>query len=152
MEVVAWCPLLFGLWLLTLSSASVAESVTAGLASLVCAVVARSGRKASRVRWRPGPGWLRWFALLPVAVCADTVRIFAVAARMTLGRAAPEQWKRIELPGDRSKARADARRAAAVLALSTAPGSFVVDSPPDEPLVVHTVVSGPPRIADRVRR
>lgn len=151
-EVLAWWPLLFGLWLLTLSSMSVAESVTAAIAALLCAVIARAGRRASRVRWRPRPAWVRWFALVPAAVCADTVRVFGVAARMVFGRPAPQRWRRIELPAERSIARADARRAAAVLALSAAPGSFVVDASPDGPLEVHTVVSGPPRIDDQVQR
>jgi multisubunit Na+/H+ antiporter MnhE subunit len=151
-EVLAWCPLLFGLWLLTLASVSIAESIAAGISAVLCAVIARAGRRASRVRWHPDPGWLRWFALLPIAICVDTVRVFAIAVRMAFGRPAPQRWDRIELPADRSTARADARRAAAVLALSTAPGSFVVDAPPDGPLLVHTLVSVPPRIDERVGR
>lgn len=152
MEVLAWFALLFGLWLLTLSSVSVAESVVAAICAAVCAVIARAGRRASRVRWRPDPAWLRWFALVPAAVCADTVRVFAVAARMLVGRPVSEQWTEVNLPVERSAARSDARRAAAVLALSTPPGSFVADAAPGGPLVVHRLVSGPPRIDERVGR
>lgn len=150
MEIAVWWLLLFGLWLITLSSMSVAEAVTAAVVALLCAVVARAGRRASKVDWRPELAWLTWFAMVPIVLCVDTVRLFAATA--TRGRNIPQRFEKLELPGDRSDARADARRAAAVLALSATPGSVVLDAAPDRPLVLHVVVSGRPRLDERIGR
>jgi multisubunit Na+/H+ antiporter MnhE subunit len=147
-EIAVWWVLLFGLWMLTLSSVSVAESVTAAVAALLCAFAARAGRRASRVGWRPRLAWLTWFAMVPVALCMDTVRLFVATVRRDL----PERFDEVELPTDRPAARADARRAAAVLALSATPGSVVLDAAPDRPLLLHVVVSGRPRLDERIGR
>jgi multisubunit Na+/H+ antiporter MnhE subunit len=147
-ELLLWWLLLFGLWLLTLSSVSVAESVVAAVLALLCAFVARAGRRASRVGWRPQLAWLTWFALLPIVLCMDTVRLFVG----TVTRNLPQRLEEVELPDDRSAARGDARRAAAVLALSATPGSVVLDAAPDRPLVLHVVVSGRPRLDKRIGR
>lgn len=149
METVVWWVLLVGLWVLTLSSVSVAEVVVAASCALPCAALATAGRQVSGARWRPAVAWLRWFAVLPVAVCTDTWRLFVATPRLIRGTGS---WRHIELPDDPSAARAAARRAAAVLTVSATPGTLVADTPPEKPMLVHVLVSGRPRLDDRVAR
>jgi hypothetical protein len=51
----------------------------------------------------------------------------------------------VQLPADEPKERAVARRALAALTLSASPGALVIDSPPDGPLLVHTLPAGSDR-------
>jgi multisubunit Na+/H+ antiporter MnhE subunit len=153
-EIVFWVAACTGTWLLTLSSVSTSELVTGPVCALPCAVLAVAARYAVRRSWRPRIGWLRWLLPLPVAVVADTGRVLGVAARALLGRPVPSgQLRTIGLPHDRTAAVRRARQAAAVLLVTAAPGTLVIDiDPEDDDAVLHALGDGRPHLEEAVRR
>lgn len=151
-ETLVWWAVCVGLWILTLSSVNIQDVVVAAVLAVPCAVAARAGRAVTSVRWRPRAEWWRWAASLPLLICADTVRAFAVFPRFVGKRAAAGEWQEVRLPADEPKERAVARRALAAVTLSASPGALVIDSPPDGPLLVHTLPSGSDRPLRMVAR
>lgn len=57
-HLLAWWPLLFGLWLLLAGSLEGWELAVGAVASLGCAVLAVGLRRAGMIPFDPGPGWL----------------------------------------------------------------------------------------------
>lgn len=150
-EVVVWWGLLVGVWVLTLSSAPPMELYIAAASALPCAVMAPIARRAIETAWRPDPRWLRWLAVLPVSVVVDTAALFGrTLARRLTGRPFEGELKPVPLRAHRDPLRSGAHRALATVALSATPGSFVIDTRPEEDaLLVHSVVDVPPSL-DRV--
>lgn len=157
-EVLAWWAVLVGIWLTTLSSPSSSELGISVASGLACALVAVPVRRALRAKWHPQPSWVQWLLPLPAAVLADTVRLFVLAfrpRRTTGGGDDPKdgELSEIRLPVDDDPHRAGIRRALASLALSATPGTYVVDSrPEDNVLIVHSLGSGAPRLDEVVSR
>lgn len=148
-EVVVWWALLVGVWVLTLSSAPPVELAVAAAAALPCALAARAARRAMEGGWTLAPGWGRWLVVLPVAVLADSARLLFAGVRRIRGRGDLREVTTSAGEG----ARAKGHRALASLVLSATPSGFVVDTRPDDGvLVVHAVVDGRPRLSDRVRQ
>jgi multisubunit Na+/H+ antiporter MnhE subunit len=149
-EVAVWWLVTVLFWLATLSAVSRAELLVAVLAGLPCAVAATAARAAGGWRWRVKPHWLAWFGPLVPAAVADTLRVFGRAVREArAGRRAPRrgaerELRRIPLPSGEDPAQTDGRRAVAAGFVSATPGTVVLDSPPDERvLLVHALDSRP---------
>ena len=141
------------IWALTLSSVSNPELVAAACCGLPCALASRAGRKAIGARWRPRPRWAAWLLPLLVAIPADAGRLAALTVRRLVTRGNAGSLRRIQLPAGEPPDVAAARHAAAVLVVSVTPGTFITDSDPEEgTLVIHTLVSGWPRLEQVVRR
>lgn len=157
-EVLVWWVVLVGIWLCTLSSPSASEMGVSVASGLLCALVAVPVRRALHARWHPQLSWLRWLLPLPAAVLADMVRLFALALRPRRATAAGGDDKdgelsEIQLPADDHPHRAGIRRALASLALSATPATYVVDSrPEDNVLIVHSLGSGAPSLDEAVSR
>jgi multisubunit Na+/H+ antiporter MnhE subunit len=151
-EIVAWWALLVGVWVVTLSSVSAPELATAAGAGLICAVATAAARRIIAESWRPDWRWLRWLPAVLAAVVADTWRAFAVAARHLRARQVPGRFVHASLDEPRTgdpAARA-AHLAAATLAVSVTPGSFVLDTDrPGHRITVHAITEGRPEL-DRV--
>jgi len=155
LEIAAWWLAGFLIWIATLAAASPAELITGALAATVCAVLARLARRAMggqpglrRGMWRR---WAWWAALVPAAAIADLTR---VVGWLIAGRREPVADDRVvELTvpsGDDPDA--ITWRQGAVLAVSSTPGSVVIGIRPDEGLLVlDQLVSGRPRLDERVR-
>lgn len=73
-EGAVWWAVLVGVWVLTLTSVTLAEVVVAGVAGVPCAVAATAARAAHGAVWRPGAALVRSLPLVPVEVVRDLVR------------------------------------------------------------------------------
>jgi multisubunit Na+/H+ antiporter MnhE subunit len=148
LEVAAWELVLAVVYLATLASYSRGELVVAVAVALPAAILARVARRASGARWQLPRGWWRWTALVPVAVVADFARVLTRFGR----RDVAGQFRELHVP-DEPAVRVESRLAVAGFVLSASPGSYVVDSRADErTLLVHALVSGPPRLDEQVIR
>lgn len=145
-EVAVWWVVLWGVWMLTLSSVTLAETVVAGVATLPAAAAAVAVRRAERVAWRPAVAWARWAAVWPIAVVADAGRVLADAVRRSSG-----EFGEIDLPEERGERRA-ARRTFAALTLTSTPATLVVDVPEEPRFTVHRLGHGRPRMDREVTK
>ncbi|HVX43205.1 MAG TPA: hypothetical protein VHC49_04950 [Mycobacteriales bacterium] len=145
---VLWWAALFGVWVLTLSTAPGEELIAAGVAGLAGALAAPAVRRLTGVSWTMRPRWLSWLAAVPVTTVVETVIVLSLPLRSrSNGR-----WRRIPMPVEEDEQRSTGRRAAAAFVLSATPATFVADSPPGEPLLVHYLASGRPRLDRMVTR
>ncbi|GDY29642.1 Na+/H+ antiporter subunit E [Gandjariella thermophila] len=158
-EVAVWWLVLVLFWLATLSATSRAEFLVALIAGLPCAVAATAARAAGGWRWRVRPAWSRWLVPLIPAAIADTARVLARAAREPrAGRREPHrvterELRRIPLVAGEDEARSAGWRAVAAALMSATPGTVVLDSPPEEPvLLVHDLDGRPSRLEGVVAR
>jgi multisubunit Na+/H+ antiporter MnhE subunit len=153
MEAAFWWAVCVGIWLLTLSSISTAEVVTAVVASVPCAVLAVAARRGVEGSWLLRPRWARWLLPLPVAVLGDAVRVLGLAAGVLVGRRIPDgEVRSVDLPRDRPARLQAGRQAAAVLAVGAAPGTVVLDIDEDTGrMLVHALGAGRPRMEEAVR-
>jgi hypothetical protein len=153
LEILWWWAASVAIWTLTLSSVSNPELVAAACCGLPSALAARGGRKAIGARWRPRPRWATWLPPLLVAIPADAGRLAALTIRHLVTREDVDSLRRIRLPAGEPPDVAAARHATATLVVSATPGTFIADSDPEEgTLVIHTLVSGWPRLEQVVRR
>lgn len=151
-EATIWWVVLFGVWAATLSTFPPPELVAGAAAALVCAVAAVAGRRAVDGAWRPRPRWLRWLLPLPVAVLTEAGRLLVLPLRARTRKRAVGRIREVPLAPAADGPVAEAHRALATTALATTPGSFVLDTRPDDHvLVVHSLVSGRPRMDEVVR-
>lgn len=150
-EALVWWVVLFALWAATLSTFPVPELVAGAVAAVPCAAAAVAGRRAVDGAWRVRPGWLRWLLSLPVAVLAESGRLLALPWRRA--RTGPVgRVREVALAPEADGALAEAHRALATVTLATTPGTFVLDTRPDDHvLVVHSLVGGRPRMDEAVR-
>jgi multisubunit Na+/H+ antiporter MnhE subunit len=151
-EALVWWVVLFGVWTATLSTFPLPELVAGAAAALACAVAAIGGRRAVDGAWRVRPRWLRWLLPLPVAVCTEAGRLLTVPFRRNARQRAVGRIREIALAPESDGTVAEAHRALATTALATTPGTFVLDTRPDDHvLVVHSLVTGRPRMDEVVR-
>ncbi len=153
-EMLAWSVLMVGLWVVTLSAATVPEIVAAAVAGVASALGAVAARLALGGRWRVNARWSCWLVVWCGSIAADTVAVFALAARHLRDRDVAGDVTEVVLkrtPGDRPDE--DMHRALAALVLSSTPGSVVYDSDPrGHRLGVHTIVDTPPDLEAAVSR
>ncbi len=152
-ELLWWWGAAVGIWLLTLSSVGTAELVVAAACGLPCAVAARAGRAAVRGCWTPRARWAWWPAPLAASIVADSARALLVAVRRIGGTEQRGGLREVRLPAGEPEPVAAARRALATLAVTSTPGTLVVDTDPDRCLLVtHSLLPGPSRIEKAVGR
>lgn len=153
-EMLVWSALMVGMWVVTLSAATVPEVVAAAAAGVVSALGAVVARVALGGRWRAKARWSRWLVTWWGSLVADTAAVFALAARHLRHRDVAGDFVEVALrrtPGDEPSE--DMHRALAALVLSSTPGSVVYDSDPrGHRLFVHTIVDVPPDLEAAVSR
>jgi multisubunit Na+/H+ antiporter MnhE subunit len=153
LEVAWWWGAAVGIWLLTLSSVTFPDLIAAIGCGLPCGLAARAGRHAMRAAWRPRLGWVRWLAPLPAQIVTDSARVLAVAVRGLGGDRDPGELREIRLAAGEDPAARSAHQALAGLMLSLTPGTFVLESDPEENIVVvHSLASGWPDLDQAVSR
>ena len=153
LEIVWWWAAAVAIWALTLSSVPPQELITAAICGLPCAIAARAGRKAVGGRWHPRLRWTAWLLPLLLAVPTDAIRMLAGTIRWLVTRQVPGELRELQMPAGEPPDVAAARHAMAVLTISATPGTFVVDSDPEEDkIVIHTLVSGSPHLERVVRK
>lgn len=143
-----WWAALFGVWVLSLSTAPGEELIAAAASGLIGAFIAAAVRRLAGVSWTMRPQWLAWLAVVPVAAVIETAIVLSLPWR---SRPAGT-WRRVPLPVEADEQRSTARRALAAFVLSATPATFVADSPPGEPLLVHYLASTRPRLDRTVGR
>jgi multisubunit Na+/H+ antiporter MnhE subunit len=135
-EPAVWWAVLLAFYLAIISGVSLVEllvgaaTATAGAAA---AVVTRRALLAADnpEKYRPRLSWLRWLVVLPVQILADSVRLLRPRGRFV----------ELRLPADDRPA---ALRGFAALAVSTSPGTYVVEVVPDRNvLVLHRITERP---------
>ena len=154
LEGLFWAAACLGTWLLTLSSVSGAELLTATVAAVPCGALAVVVRRVVGGAWAPSPRWARWLLPLPVAVLADTARVLAIAAGVLAGRRIPDgRIRSVELPRERPGTRWRARQVTAVALVTATPGTVVVDVAEDSGrMLLHDLGAGRPALEEVVRR
>lgn len=146
-EVLVWWLGLTGLWLLTLVTPSLPETVAAAVVALPCAFAARAARRAVGEVWRPRARWFRWLLRVP----GNAVRESGQALVKLVRHPGAGRFATVDLP-DEPEAVHHARVAAAAAVVGSTPGTMVVATPPDDrELVVHRLL-GDSRLLDEVRR
>lgn len=123
-ETGLWWVLTAAVWLATLNSRTWPELAVMAACTLPCAVMARSARRANAGRWRLRGAWLGWPVIAACEIPYQAVRVWVYSVT---GRA--PVIRELSLPYEPARVAA-ARRAAAVLALASTPGTVVLDSDP----------------------
>lgn len=152
-ELLCWEGFCLGVWLITLSSVSMPELVTAIASSVPCAMATVATRRVLAGSWRPRAVWLRWLMLLPVAVVADAARVLALPLRRAGQVDECASFRQHPLSHFDNPAREAAWQAISVLAVSATPGSYVVDVDPSrDRVLLHSLVGGAPDMTKVVQR
>lgn len=148
-ETLLWWVVTAGVWLATVSAPTPAELVVLAACTLPCAVAARFARRANGGHWGFRGAWAGWLAAVLAELPKQTVEVWGYTLlrdrrrRSTVGR--------VQLPAEPQPV-ADARRAGALLALATTPGTVVLDASSTAPLLLHRTGPQPGRLEGRVRR
>ena len=152
-EMAFWWAACTGIWLLTLSSVSLSESLVAIGAALPCALLAVAARRAVHGYWPVRPAWARWLLPLPAAVLADTLRVLGLAAGVLVGRRIPPgELRSVDLSPERTTGDRQAHHAVAVLLTTATPGTVVLDvGGRSGRMSFHALGSGRPRMEEVVR-
>lgn len=135
-EAGIWFVLLTGVYLVLISTVTALEVAVGAAVAAVSAGLAVLARSAERLRDRPSLRWLGWLPAVPAAVLADTGRLAVLLAVLLArqltgwgagraGRREPGGFAEVRLAAVDQRYR-PAQRALASLAVSLAPGSFVV--------------------------
>jgi multisubunit Na+/H+ antiporter MnhE subunit len=151
-EGVCWFVAGVILWMATVSTITVAETVVAVLASAGSAVLAVMARQAMSLRVLVTGRWFVWLALVPVGAVMDTGRLVGWLVRRAPEPSEEDAVVHRRVPAGTAGA-AVGWRAAATAAISATPGSVVIDADGDAGrLTLHRLVSGPPSIDERVEQ
>ncbi|WP_370936154.1 Na+/H+ antiporter subunit E [Amycolatopsis sp. cg13] len=146
-EIPLWWLALTGLWTLTLSTPSAPELIAGASAAAVCAIAARSARRAMNGSWQPKLGWLTWLIPLPKAAISESV----AALRTVFQHPSAGKCEKVTVPTE-PRAQHEARLATATVIVGCTPGAMVVASPPDDAhVVVHRLLPDSPTL-DQVTR
>lgn len=149
-ETLLWWAVTAGCWLATLTTPSRAELVAAAVGTLPCAVSARYARRANGGSWRFRAGWLRWATTVLREVPVQSIRVGWYALSPTGRRRSTLVV--VTLPSEPEPVAAG-RRAGAVLALATTPGTVVLDCVArTRRLLLHSIRTGPGRLETQVQR
>jgi multisubunit Na+/H+ antiporter MnhE subunit len=138
-ELVVWCLVTTGVWMVSLSAYSGQDLVVALACGAACAVVAVLARRAARLDARPPAAMLRWLLALPWSIVLDTGRVLVLPWRPRIRTSAGE-FRRVPIGPPGNTPRAVGRRAIAAVIMSATPGAYVVDVDPGEgTALVHAV-------------
>jgi multisubunit Na+/H+ antiporter MnhE subunit len=148
--VVVWWVVLLACWLATLASLAPVEWAVGAVGALIASGTAVAAHRSLRRRWSFELRWLRWLALVPLAALTESALLLTLVRRDRRERS--PGLRRLDRPAIGSGAHADGYRALGGAVLSAAPGSYVVDWSGDaeRPVLLHTVVSGWPRLDEEV--
>lgn len=137
--VAAGC---LGIWLLTLSSVSDEELLVGSLCALATGGIAVAAKRATQVRWSVRAVPVRPLLRVPVAVVGDAVQVLA---RPILGVGRPAKVMTHDLRQRGNAAEATTRRVVTSLAVTSAPGTLVLDLDAESgQLTLHSLqTSGP---------
>lgn len=158
-EAGVWFALLTGTYLVLISTVTGPELAVGAATAALSAMLAVMARSAERLRDRPSVRWLGWLPAVSGAVLADTGRLAVLLVRHLTGRG-PGRDETGEF-ADIQLATVDepyrpGQRALAMLAISLAPGSYVVAADPDRGVLrVHRIsrpTAAGSRLDDRVGR
>ncbi len=145
--VAAGC---LGIWLLTLSSVSGEELLVGTLSSLATGCVAVAVKRASKAQWSVRAISVRPLLRVPLAVLGDAVQVL-VRPLPGVGRSAKVVAHDLRQRGD--SAEATTRRVVAALAVTSAPGSVVLDLDAESGrLTLHSLQTAGPHPEDVVER
>lgn len=138
-ELLVWCCVTTGIWLVSLSAYSGQDLVVALGCGMACAVVAVLARRAARLDARPPAAMLRWLATLPWSIVLDTGRVLVLPWRPR-ARAEAGEFRRVRLGPPGNTPEAVGRRAMGAVLMSSTPGAYVIDIDPDAgTALVHAV-------------
>ena len=146
-EVAFWTAACLGVWLLTLSSVSVSEIVTAAAVSVACGVLAARPGGRSGAPGRRGcagrSGWSRCPSRCSATACA----CWAWPPECSSGAASrTARLRTVQLPRGEPERRRATRQAAAAVLVSASPGTVVLDVDEDTgELRLHALGAGRPR-------
>ncbi|HET6818208.1 MAG TPA: Na+/H+ antiporter subunit E [Mycobacteriales bacterium] len=148
--LLAWWVVLFGLWCTFVGNLTSVE-LGCGVAA---ALIATLG--LAHLRWldwpvaRPRVRWLLWLPVVLASTVADTARL--LRALGPTARRSPGRFRTVDLGPPADTADGYSHRAYAAVALSAAPGSYVIDVYPEHGQArVHTLVDGAPDLARAVQ-
>jgi hypothetical protein len=127
-EASAWWCGAVGVWIASLSAWSMHDFVVAAGCAVPCAAAAVAARRAMRDSWRPPAESLRWLAVVPWSVLADSVRVLTLPFRsIGAGRSSTTgQLRTVNVGARGESAQAAGRHAVAIAVLSSTPGTYVV--------------------------
>lgn len=139
MAVAAGC---LGIWLLTLSSVSDEELLVGGLCALATGGLAVAAKRATRVHWSVRAIPVRPLLRVPVAIVGDAAQVLV---RPIPGWGRPAKVVTHDLRQRGNSAEAVTRRVVTSLAVTSAPGSIVLDLDAESGrLTLHSLqTSGP---------
>lgn len=120
---VLWWVWLVLVWVASLTTVSVPELAVAAASAVSCVLVALAARRVLGIRARLRARWLRGAWRLPWVVVTDTVSVWRTALRGMRKRPIGDHVRELPLGGERTRA----RQAVAIMLLSAAPRTMVVD-------------------------
>lgn len=146
-EAGCWALLLWGVWLLSISTVDWPDVVVGGLCALASGLCAAASRRAIRQRWRPQRALLGPVALLPVAVVVDSAAVLLSPFRP---RARRGEVETVDVAAGGPSPQQAARRAIITAVVSASPATVVLDADHETgTLVVHALPSPGPRLHER---
>lgn len=144
-SVLAWGGACLGIWLLSLTSVSHEELAVGGACALICGMVVTAVMRALRVRWSVRSVPLRPLLRVPLAIVCDAAQVLL---RPFLRARAGDVTSR-ELGATGGSAAAATQRVVAIIAVTSTPGSLVLDvEPKSGRLVLHTLHCAGPRVEE----
>jgi multisubunit Na+/H+ antiporter MnhE subunit len=146
---LVWWVVLLGLWLL-LVTVSIAELIAGMVAAAIGATAAEVVQAQGLVRFDPDPRWFLRVWKLPRSIVRDCWIVTAALWRHLRGDEVNGGFRALPFHRGGDDARASARRALVVLAISVSPNSIVVGIDEDADLMlVHQLVPSPKDRAER---
>jgi multisubunit Na+/H+ antiporter MnhE subunit len=126
-----------GIWLLSLSSVSGEELLVGSLCALATGGVAVAAKRATKVPWSVRAIPVRPLLRVPIAVVGDAVQVLV---RPIPGLARPPKVVTLDLEQRGDSAAATTRRIVTALAVTSAPGTVVLDLDADSGrLTLHSL-------------
>ncbi|HWF14879.1 MAG TPA: Na+/H+ antiporter subunit E [Acidimicrobiales bacterium] len=113
-----------GIWLLTLSSVSGEELFVGSVCALASGAAGVGAKRAAKARWSVRAAPLRLFLRVPAAVVGDAVQVLL---RPVLPLRRPAKVVTLDLRQRGDSAAATSLRLVSALAVTSAPGSLVLD-------------------------
>jgi multisubunit Na+/H+ antiporter MnhE subunit len=146
---VAWWIALLGLWLL-LVTVSVAELIAGMIAAAIAATAAEVVQAQGLVRFDPDPRWLLRIWKLPRNIVRDCWLVTVALVRQLRGTPVNSGFRAVPFQRGGGDARASARRALVVLAISVSPNSIVIGIDEEADLMlVHQLIPSPKSNTER---
>jgi multisubunit Na+/H+ antiporter MnhE subunit len=144
-----WWLALLGLWLL-LVTVSLAELIAGMVAAAIGATAAEVVHAQGLVRFDPDPHWFLRIWKLPRSIVRDCWLLTTALVRHLRGVPVNSGFRAIPFRRGGEDARASARRALVVLAISVSPNSIVVGIDEEADLMlVHQLIPAPKPRAER---